>query len=152
MGGLILEKAIIRTKIIPSISSSIICESEENETFRDVIIRMGKEQVLKKIFSEDSITYDALCQEYNQFKAGKKNQYFSWMNIINSSFGVVLDEHIYLYRYNIQVYNAQKEWIPWMYADSKKYLGDTWWNEDIEILTDLKNLSIIDFLDKYKGI
>lgn len=146
-----MKKIIIRTKIVSSISSAIICESEEGETFHDVIIRIGKEQVLEKILNEDSVTYDALYQEYNQFKEGKKSSYFAWMYVINSSFGVVLDEHIYLYRYDMQVYNYQKEWIPWMYVESKKYLGDTWWNEDSEILSDLKTISVIDFLDKYKG-
>ena len=41
--------------------------------------------------------------------------------------------------------------IPWFYADSKKYLGDTWWEKDFEIINDLKTLSIVDFYKKYKG-
>ena len=35
-----MEKIIIRTKIVSGVSASIICESEENETFCDVIARI----------------------------------------------------------------------------------------------------------------
>lgn len=71
---------------------------------------------------------------------------------MKAGFGVVIDEHIYLYRYDMQVYNHQKDLIPWMYVESKKYLGDSWWNEDTEIIADLKTLSVVDFCEKYKGI
>ena len=138
-------------KIVPNISSEIIRESRDDESFRDVIVRIGKEQLLSKILSENSVSYDALFREYNRFKKGGESEHFAWMYIINSGLGVVLDEHIYLYRYNDQIYNDLHELIPWAYVESKRYLGDTWWNEDSEILFDLKNLSVIDFLDKYKA-
>lgn len=67
-----MKKIIIRTKIVSNVSSSIICESEENETFCDVIARIGKQQVLVKIFNEDGVTYDDLYQDYMQFKEGGK--------------------------------------------------------------------------------
>lgn len=57
-------------KIVPSISSEIIRESRDDESFSDVIIRMGKEQLLSKILSENSMSYDALFREYNSFKKG----------------------------------------------------------------------------------
>jgi len=41
---------------------------------------------------------------------------------------------------------------PWFYADSKVYLGDTWWVDNAVVINDLSKLSIIDFLKKYRGV
>lgn len=41
--------------------------------------------------------------------------------------------------------------VPWRYADSEKYLGDTWWYSDTEILHDLSHLDLLTFLERYKG-
>ncbi|RKJ65154.1 hypothetical protein [Roseburia sp. 1XD42-69] len=146
-----MRKVVIRTKIVGSVSSAIIHEAKENETLNDLIFRIGKEQVLIKIYKEEHITYDFLFQEYNRFRTGEKSSYFAWMYIINPNFGVVLDEHIYLYHFDMQIYDTQSEIFPWLYADSKKFLGDTWWEEDEEILSDIRTLTLVDFLNKYKG-
>lgn len=146
-----MQKIAIRTKIISNVSSILIRESREKEELYDLVNRLGKEEILKKIFNEKEITYDLLFREYENFKKEGTSSYFSWMYMVYPKYGVVLDEHIYLYRYNSQIYNQLLDYIPWGYAESKKYLGDTWWAEDEEILSDLQNLSIIEFLDKYKG-
>ena len=49
-------------------------------------------------------------------RKGGESEHFAWMYIINSGLGVVLDEHIYLYRYNDQIYNDLYELIPWAYG------------------------------------
>ena len=49
------------------------------------------------------------------------------------------------------MYEQQKEILPWVYMESKKYLGDTWWFDDEEIKKDVQELSLLDFLIKYKG-
>ena len=60
--------------------------------------------------------------------------------------------HIFIYIHlMIKSRKPKKNILPWIYPESKRYLGDTWWSEDEEILNDLKKLSIIEFLDKYKG-
>jgi len=41
--------------------------------------------------------------------------------------------------------------VPWHYADGQKYLGDTWWEQDDEILESFQKLSVLDFLKRYKG-
>lgn len=146
-----MEKIIIRTNTILSVSSAFIKEYEENEEIYDLMNRLGKEGVLKKIFGEKEEDCYSLFKEYESFLRGEKSSYFSWMYLVHPKFGVVLDEHIYLYHYNVQIYEQYRNWIPWGYTESKKYLGDTWWAEDKEILLDLQELSIIDFLNKYKG-
>lgn len=151
MEGLNLKKEVIRTKVVDGILSEIIYESEGNETLKDLILRIGKEQALIKIYKEEHVTYDFLFQEYSRFRMGEKSRYFAWMYVMNPQFGVVLDAHIYLYHFDSQIYDMQREFFPWIYTDSKKFLGDTWWSEDEEILADIGKLTIIDFLDKYKG-
>ena len=106
--------------------------------------------MVSQIYKED-IPYDELEQEYLKFLNTSNSEQYSWMYLIDSKFGVVLDAHICVYTFNEEVRKAQKNILPWLYPESKKYLGDTWWFEDEEILTDSKNLSIIEFLDKYKG-
>lgn len=39
----------------------------------------------------------------------------------------------------------------WAYMSSKKYLGDSWWFDDKEILKDVQKMNTIEFLEKYKG-
>ena len=41
--------------------------------------------------------------------------------------------------------------VPWHYADSKMYIGDTWGEQDDEIIESIQNLSVTDFLKRYKG-
>lgn len=116
----------------------------------DEIHRLGQDLMISQIYKED-ISYDELKQEYLKFLSTSNSEYYSWMYLIDGKFGVVLDAHIYLYTFNDKVKEAQKNILPWIYPESKRYLGDTWWSEDEEILNDLKKLSIIEFLDKYKG-
>ena len=33
----------------------------------------------------------------------------------------------------------------------KKYLGDSWWFGDDEILKDVREMNVVAFLEKYKG-
>lgn len=71
---------------------------------------------------------------------------------LTPKYGVVLDSHIYIYKISDITMNNPSLDIPWYYAESKKYMGDTWWSDDLEILSDLKSLNVIDFIEKYKGI
>ena len=73
------------------------------------------------------------------------------MYILADNFGIVINEHIYLYHYDLDISNQQKSLFPWEYMDSKRYIGDAWWTNDDEILNDIKKLLILDFMDKYKG-
>lgn len=106
---------------------------------------------MKDVFCEQQLTYDELCAKYQEILRGKQNTEFEIMYKINSEFGIVIDEHIYLCRYNEKLFNPQQNVFPWMYIEGKKYIGDAWWFETEEIVADVQNLSLLCFLEKYKG-
>ena len=147
----VMEKIVIRNKVVRCISSKLIYHAKDGESFSEEIRRLGTAQLLKEIYEED-VESDVLEQEYHRFLNGSSSDYFRWMYITDEKFGIALDAHIDLYKFDPRIAELQKEWIPWIYPESKKYLGDTWWFEDDEILEDLKKLPIIGFLDKYRGI
>ena len=141
---------IIRKKIVSGINTEIIRLSND-ENIEKIIDRIGKEKFLKHIFKEVE-SYCFLLQEYKEFINGKESEYFSWIYPITPKYGVILDSHIYIYKINDVTKSTPSLSIPWCYVESKKYLGDKWWSDDMEILSDLKTLNVIDFLEKYKGI
>ena len=146
-----MNKIVIRNKVVRCISSKLIYHAKDRESFYEEMRRLGTAQVLKEIYQDD-VDPDVLGREYHRFLDGSSSDYFRWMYIVDEKFGVVLDAHIDLYKFDSQIAELQKERIPWIYPESKKYLGETWWFEDDEILEDLKKLPVIEFLDKYRGI
>lgn len=146
-----MNKIIIRTKVVFGISSKIILSTDKDYSLIEIEKKFGKEFVLQEIFEENELSYKELCNQYYEFKRTGKSSLFAWMYKLNSKFGVVIDEHIYLYRYNNDNIEQQKLLFDWVYAENKRYMGDTWWSDDIEVLDDINNLSIIEFLEKYKG-
>lgn len=58
---------------------------------------------------------------------------------VNESFSIVIDSHIV---FHIARGNGHME---------KRYIADTWWYDDEEILTDLLNMPISSFGNKYKA-
>jgi len=145
------DKIVIRNKVVRCISSKLIYHAKNGESFSEEMRRLGTVQLLKEIYEED-VELDVLEQEYHRFLEGSSSDYFRWMYITDEKFGVVLDTHIDLYKFDSRIAELQKEWIPWIYPEGIRHLGDTWWFEDDEILDDLKNLPVIEFLDKYRGI
>lgn len=73
------------------------------------------------------------------------------MYVLDSGFGVVVNEHIYLCHCNEAIMKQQDEVFPWLYMESKKYIGDTWWFDDKEVIEDITNLPLLKFYEKYKG-
>ena len=62
-----------------------------------------------EIFKEKEMDYDELYKEYEEFLEGKKSEMFAWMYILNEKYGVVLDSHIYIYRYDADLFAQQEE-------------------------------------------
>jgi hypothetical protein len=93
-----------------------------------------------------------LYQSYSSVvESQKDNHLFNCLYKIDDEFAVHITENIYLYHLipkNEEIYSLI---TPWFYADSKKYFGDSWWEDDVEIIESLGNLSIVDFLNRYKG-
>lgn len=145
-----MDKVVIRTKIVTGISSKILLHDGE-KTLVEISKEKGKEYVLRNIFDENEFTFSQLSSEYEQFLNGVGGTVFAWMYKINTKFGIVIDEHIYLYHYDSSLSSSQNTLFGWEYMDSKKYLGDTWWSNDNEIVEDIQRLTILDFLEKYKG-
>ncbi len=111
---------------------------------------------MNELYEED-IQHEALVNEliYEKYTEildnGKENEYFEVMYKINDEFCVSLTNNIYIYHLVPTLEINKKEIVPWNYVDSKIYAGDTWWEEDEEILDDLNSISIIDFINKYKA-
>ena len=73
------------------------------------------------------------------------------MYLFNTEFGITINKNIYLYHFNADSLAMQENILPWKYPDGKKYIGDSWWFEDEEILSDIQKLSFLEFIQKYKG-
>lgn len=147
-----MEKKIIRTNTIQAISSKIIRTFGGYEDLMQLNIKFGRDYILEKVFEETKLSYQQLLIEYNKFiNDCKENSLFANMYVISPQFGVVIDAHIYLYHMNPDIARASEQLFPWVYMDSKKYLGDTWWFDDDEVLNDIQKMHMIDFLEKYKG-
>ena len=146
-----MKKVAIRTQIVQGISSRVHQIIEGEETISECIKKKGKEYFVEEVFGEKTILLGNLYKEYNSFIQKGKSELFAWMYIINSKFGLVIDEHIHLYYFDEDMVEIENTIFPWMYVESKKYIGDAWWFDDDEIISDIQRLSLIDFLEKYKG-
>lgn len=146
-----MEKTVIRTQIVSCISSKIIQAYNGDIDLKTLCEKFGINWVLEKIFLENTFSFQELLKEYEKFAEGEENTLFADMYILSPNFGIVIDEHICLYHCNPDIFYAQKNTLPWIYMESKKYIGDTWWFKDEEILQDIQKLSIIEFLEKYRG-
>lgn len=151
MGELLMEKIIIRTKTVSGITSKIISECDDNETLMSLVNKHGENYVLENIFDEDALSYNSLLKDYKKFKNGEKTLSFEWMYIIDSKYGITINEHISLYRNSGKAIEVQDSVFPWKYMESSKYIGDSWWFDDEEIIRDIQKLSLLAFLEKYKG-
>lgn len=155
-----MEKIIVRDKILERghANSAYInlCNDKEYNTTIEFLQDYNYKILLNKIYGEEiDCEYLESSKLYYSYlsilETQKDNEYFKVLFRLDDEFAVHLSGNIYLYHLipkNGEVYTSL---IPWFYADSKKYLGDTWWEKDFEIINDLKTLSIVDFYKKYKG-
>lgn len=140
-----MEKRIIRDKLVLNDSERIQCElSIMPDDFG------GKEYFLREICKE-AFTEAELHLECENFRKTGESEWFSWVYMLSPEFGVRIDQSIYLYHFNDKYVDHEQRLFGWQYPENKKYMGDTWWFEDEEILADLQRLSTIDFLAKYQG-
>lgn len=105
----------------------------------------------ERIEEEVDIKHTSLYSDFMEISKKKvaQNDRFIEIYKINPEFGLELGSNIFLYHliHKKEYFNL----VPWYYADSKKYLGDTWWETDEEILHNLLNMNCIDFIKRYKG-
>lgn len=154
-----MEKIIIRDMVLSRghINSAFInlCEEKSFGLTEDFLNEYGINVIMKELYKEDvsceKLDESLLYESYKEvLQSGKENNYFKLVYKIDEEFAVHLTENIYLYHLapTEEIYSAI---VPWIYTDSKIFLGDTWWEEDNTILHDLRNISIIEFMKKYKG-
>ena len=153
-----MEVIILRKNILELgyVNSAYISFREKTTTMDKLVKEFGWKQIMLKLFKEnidsDNIEDSSLFKSYKSLIGSeqKENGEFVKAYKINESFAVTLDANIYLFHLfpKGEVYT---DIVPWYYADSKKYLGDTWWETDSEILQNLNELSVIEFLSRYKG-
>ncbi|MDF2804275.1 MAG: hypothetical protein K0S61_4180 [Anaerocolumna sp.] len=113
-------------------------------------------KIMKKVYCEEIIDSNLdeteLYKSYKSaYDSGEDNELFKNMYQVDDDFAVHITNNIYLYHIATRNDNIYSLIIPWYYVDSKKYIGDTWWEKDGEVIESLKKLSIIEFLKKYKG-
>lgn len=150
-----MEKIIIRknTLCLGFLSAALYNLTDKRYRSKKKLIEdFGYDELLKKLFDEQTETYESLYQSYNELLKSDKmqNDKFIAAYKIEGEFGLFLDANIYLYHLPSRDEFYTKI-VPWYYADSKKYLGDTWWESDEEILESIQKLSVVEFLKRYKG-
>lgn len=145
-----MKEIVVRKKILfPGAVSSSLCKYSQDE-LKTIVKNEKRNELLKNIFSEEH-TYEELNNSYRNLLRDKikSNDKFVVAYKIDEEFALFLDANIYLLHFFKE--EVLSDVIPWCYADAKKYLGDTWWESDDEILRNIQKLSTIEFLRKYKG-
>ena len=154
-----MEKIIIRDNVLMSghvkCGYRNLCVDKIYETLDSLKQDYSFSEIMKEIYSEnvetdnlqDSLLYSnyLLTQQNN-----KDNDMFKIAYKIDN-FALHLTHNIYLYHLVPEIDEIRPNITPWYYADSKKYMGDTWWETDEEIIESIQKLSVIDFFNRYKG-
>lgn len=155
-----MEKIIVRKKILDLgfVNSNFVrLNCNNNYSSKSKLIKdLGWQKTMKTLFAEDIDSIDikssSLYQSYENFLNSNQieNENFIKVYKIDDSFGLYLDANIFLYHLFVKD-NIGVDIVPWYYSDGQIYLGDTWWEDDEEILNNIKTLSVIDFYKRYKG-
>lgn len=163
-----MDKIIVRKDVLKlgyrCVNSSFInlTGGKNFRTIKTLLKNFDLKFLMKKLFNEDLESEDllktTLYHSYSELlkeKTGeggwcKRNEEFIEMYKINEDFALQLDYNINLYHLiaKKEVYNNL---VPWYYADSKMYLGDCWGETDKEIIENIQHLTVIQFLQRYKG-
>ena len=99
----------------------------------------------------ETVPLAALLEEFRRFTAGQPSALFARMYQLSETSGLVIDQNIYLYHCDVCPVWVEAEEARWAYMGGKKYLGDSWWFDDDEILKDVREMNVVAFLEKYKG-
>ena len=150
-----MDKLIFRTTPCWAFSSKLDHELYSNpkaeyDSLKSLFDDKGPDYVIKNVF-EDKLSYDQLCHEFEHFSQGGESRVFTYAIPLNKHFAVSIDSHIHLFYFYPRDLKTQRSVLKWNYAHAIKFAGDTWWYEDEEIVKDICKLSILAFLEKYKG-
>ncbi|MDQ2087847.1 hypothetical protein RBH29_15555 [Herbivorax sp. ANBcel31] len=160
MGAIKMEKIIVRNKVLNKgyTSSNFIRMTADYsfKSFDDFIKEYGLGKIMNELFEEyinsGLLSETVIFKNYKKILLeGRDNEDFKIMYKIDQDFCVSLTENIYIYHIVPPIEIMKEKLIPWNYLDSKIYAGDTWWDDDDTIIKDIKKLSIVDFIKKYKA-
>ena len=144
-----MEQIIIRKEPTPALNSRVSLLGYQSGDIPIVALETADE--LLKAAVNETVPFAVLLREYQQFVEGKESAQFARMYQISKTSGLVIDQNIYLYHCDrCPVWVSWNENC-WAYMSSKKYLGDSWWFDDSEILKDIREMNLVAFLEKYKG-
>lgn len=144
-----MKQIIIRKEPTPALNSRVSLLGYQSGDIPIVALETADE--LLKTAVNETVPFAALLREYQRFVEGKESAQFARMYQISKTSGLVIDQNIYLYHCDqCPVWVSWNE-NRWAYMSSKKYLGDSWWFDDSEILKDVREMNLVSFLEKYKG-
>lgn len=155
-----MKRIIVRDKIMPvgHINAAFIelCNGNEYNSLQNLLMDYNSNEITNKLYSEEilnnSIKDTELYKLYNSaLELDEDNKLFKVMYQIDDEFAIHLTENIYLYHIATKKEKIYSLVVPWHYVDSKKYIGDTWWEQDSEIIENINKLSLIEFFKRYKG-
>lgn len=144
-----MKQIIIRKDTVPALNSRVSLIGYESY---DISISSFEtaDSILKDALNE-TVPFKTLLQEYRQFMEGQGSALFGRMYQLSETSGLVIDQNIYLYHSDTCPVWVNWKKNRWAYMSGKKYLGDSWWFDDAEILKDIQEMNLIAFLEKYKG-
>ena len=144
-----MKQIIIRKEVTPALASRVSLMGCKSYTIS--IPSLEAADALLKTAVNETVPIASLLGEYRKFADGGDSSLFARMYQISETSGLVIDQNIYLYHCDPCPVWVNWEENRWAYMSSRKYVGDPWWFEDAEILRDVQQMNLIDFLEKYKG-
>lgn len=147
-----MERKAVRNQEVRGISFRIARMLQESQSLDELAKAKGKDYILRECLGEKDNSYTDLWEKYAEFINKENLEYFSWMYVLKEGVGVIIDSHIYVCKFNADIDEQLRKMFGWGYIEGKHFLGDAWWFEDEEIISDVNDMNIVDFLIKYKGI
>lgn len=154
------NKIIVRNKLYGKgeLDSNWIMKMSEYkfnslEKFKD---QFSDKYIMQELFDEninqEKLKDSLLYKKYEEIReTDNDNEFFRKIYKVKDDLAVSLSEHIYLHYIIEPLKINNKRILPWECIGSKIYIADTWWETDEDILHDLTNMSLVDFMEKYKG-
>lgn len=137
----------IRSRFMFSIGSS---QNPQFDNIQGYIEHYGLDSILREVYDEDPENFDILTREYKKVLNAEPSNYFYKIRKVEEKYGILLTEHIYLFRLEEPVVINGQRFVDWDYSSGKFYIGDTWHFSNEEILNDIKEQPFISFVEKYK--
>jgi len=150
-----MEKVVVRNKLVTSLLSNFIFFNND-KTFnsREEFLNFyGADKVMRAIFKEEE-TFAFLRKKYNEYVKSGDNDYFFEVTLIDDEYGIFISKkssHIYLVHLEPILKINNEKILNWNYCNNKKYIGDTWWSNNEEVINDISRMTMVDFYKKYKG-